>query len=118
DIGIHTDVLLHERERTIGRQSEAIRELSVPVLQIRERLLLLPLIGIIDSHRAQLITENLLEAIRRTRAKGVVIDVTGVATIDSKVANHLVQTVTAARLMGAFAIVSGITADVAQSMVA
>lgn len=117
DIGIHTDVLLHERERMIGRQSEAIRELSVPVLQIRERLLLLPLIGIIDSHRAQLITENLLKAIRRTRAKGVVIDVTGVATIDSKVANHLVQTVTAARLMGAFAIVSGITADVAQSMV-
>ncbi len=118
DIGIHTDVLVHERERTIGRQSEAIRELSTPVLQIRERLLLLPLIGIIDSHRAQLITENLLKAIRSARAKVVVIDVTGVATIDSRVANHLVQTVTAARLMGAFAIVTGITAEVAQSMVA
>lgn len=118
DIGIHSDVLLHERERTIGRQSEAIRELSTPVLQIRDRLLLLPLIGIIDSHRAQLITENLLNAIRASRAKVVVIDVTGVATIDSKVANHLVQTVTAARLMGALAIVTGITADVAQSMVA
>jgi rsbT co-antagonist protein RsbR len=118
DIGIHSDVLMHERERTIGRQSEAIRELSTPVLQIRERLLLLPLIGIIDSHRAQLITENLLKGIRAARAKVVVIDVTGVATIDSRVANHLVQTVTAARLMGAFAIVTGITADVAQSMVA
>ncbi len=118
DIGIHTDVLIHERERTIGRQSEAIRELSTPVLQIRNRLLLLPLIGVIDTHRAKLITENLLKAIRTARAKVVVIDVTGVATIDSKVANHLVQTVTAARLMGAHAIVTGITADVAQSMVA
>jgi rsbT co-antagonist protein RsbR len=118
DIAIHTDVLTHERERMIGRQSEAIRELSTPVLQIRDRLLLLPLVGVIDTHRAQLITENVLNAIRSARAKVVVIDVTGVATIDSKVANHLVQTVTAARLMGAYTIVTGITADVAQSMVA
>ena len=118
DIGVHNDVVLHERDRTIGRQSEAIRELSTPVLQIRDRLLLLPLIGVIDTHRAQLITENLLRAIRDTRARVVVIDVTGVATIDTKVANHLVQTVTAARLMGARAIVSGVSADVAQSMVA
>jgi rsbT co-antagonist protein RsbR len=118
DIGLHTDVLIHERERVIGRQSEAIRELSTPVLQIRERLLLLPLIGVVDTHRAQLITENLLQAIRAARARVVVIDVTGVATIDSKVANHLLQTVTAARLMGAHTIVSGVSADVAQSMVA
>jgi rsbT co-antagonist protein RsbR len=118
DIGLHGDVQLHERDRLIGRQSEAIRELSTPVLQIRERLLLLPLIGVIDTHRAQAITENLLRAIRETRARVVVIDVTGVATIDSKVANHLLQTVTAARLMGAHAIVTGVSADVAQSMVA
>ena len=118
DIGLHTDVLIHERERVIGKQSEAIRELSTPVLQIRERLLLLPLIGVIDTHRAQLITENLLHAIREARARVVVIDVTGVPTIDSKVANHLLQTVNAARLMGARAIVSGVSADVAQSMVA
>jgi rsbT co-antagonist protein RsbR len=118
DMGLHSDVLVHERERTIGRQSEAIRELSTPVLQIRDRLLLLPLIGVVDTHRAQMITENLLHAIRDTRAKVVVIDVTGVATIDSKVANHLLQTVTAARLMGTRAIVSGVSADVAQSMVA
>lgn len=117
DMGIHNDVTLHERERTIGRQSEAIRELSTPVLQIRDGLLLLPLIGVVDTHRAQLITENLLRAIRETRARVVVIDVTGVATIDTKVANHLLQTVTAARLMGARAIVSGVSADVAQSMV-
>ena len=101
DIGLHGDVLTHERDRMIGRQSQAIRELSTPVLQVRDRLLLLPLIGVIDTHRAQLITENLLKAIRDTRAKVVVIDVTGVATIDSKVANHLMQTVTASRLMGA-----------------
>src|SRR5690606_28499026 len=107
----------HERDRTIGRQSEAIRELSTPVLQIRDRLLLLPLIGLIDTHRARLVTENLLRAIRDTRARVVVIDVTGVATVDTKVANHLFQTVTAARLMGARAIVSGVSADVAQSMV-
>jgi rsbT co-antagonist protein RsbR len=118
DIGLHSDVLVHERQRIIGRQSEAIRELSTPVLQVRERMLLLPLIGVIDTHRAKLITENLLRAIREARAKVVVMDVTGVATIDSKVANHLVQTVTAARLMGAHTIVTGVTADVAQSMVA
>jgi rsbT co-antagonist protein RsbR len=118
DIGIHSDVLVHERQRIIGRQSEAIRELSTPVLQIRDRMLLLPLIGVIDTHRAKLITENLLRAIREARAKVVVMDVTGVATIDSKVANHLVQTVTASRLMGAHTIVTGVTAEVAQSMVA
>ncbi|HTL37320.1 MAG TPA: protoglobin domain-containing protein [Kofleriaceae bacterium] len=118
DIGLHSDVLIHERQRIIGRQSEAIRELSTPVLQVRERLLLLPLIGVIDTHRAKLITENILRAVRDARAKVVVMDVTGVTTIDSKVANHLVQTVTAARLMGAQTIVTGVTADVAQSMVA
>jgi rsbT co-antagonist protein RsbR len=118
DIGLHTDVLIHERERLIGTQSEAIRELSTPVLQIRERMLLMPLIGVIDTHRARMITENLLAAVRDARAKVVVIDVTGVATIDSKVANHLMQTVTAARMMGAQTVVTGVTADVAQSMVA
>jgi rsbT co-antagonist protein RsbR len=118
DIGIMIDVLIHERERTIRLQSEAIRELSTPVLQIRERLLLLPLVGLVDTHRAQLITENLLKAIRANRAKVVVMDVTGVATIDSRVANHLLQTVNAARLMGARVIVSGVSAEVAQSLVA
>src|SRR5262249_16984655 len=115
---IHSDVLIHERQRIIGRQSEAIRELSTPVLQVRERLLLLPLIGVIDTHRAKLITESLLRAVRDTRAKVVVMDVTGVATIDSKVANHLIQTVNASKLMGATTIVTGVTAEVAQSMVA
>jgi rsbT co-antagonist protein RsbR len=118
DIGIQNDVLIHERERTINLQSLAIRELSTPVLQIRDRLLLLPLVGIIDTHRAKLITERLLEAIRARRAKVIVMDVTGVATIDTKVANHLFETIAAAKLMGASVIVSGISAEVAQSLVA
>jgi rsbT co-antagonist protein RsbR len=118
DIGLVIDVLVFERERVIRQQQEAIRELSTPVLQIRERLLLLPIIGVIDTHRAQLITESLLRSIRANRAKVVVMDVTGVATIDSRVANHLLQTVAAARLMGALVIVTGLSSEVAQSLVA
>lgn len=118
DVGIIVDVLVFERQRVIRQQQDAIRELSTPVLQLRERLLLLPIIGVIDTHRARLITEGLLSSIRQSRAKVVVMDVTGVATIDSKVANHLLQTVTAARLMGAAVIVTGLSSDVAQSLVA
>jgi rsbT co-antagonist protein RsbR len=118
DVGIIVDVLVFERQRVIRQQQDAIRELSTPVLQIRDRLLLLPIIGVIDTHRARLITESLLATIRQTRAKVVVMDITGVATIDSKVANHMLQTVSAARLMGALVIVTGLSADVAQSLVA
>lgn len=117
DIGLITDVLVTQRERVIRQQQEAIRELSTPVLQLRDRLLLLPIIGVIDTHRARLITESLLEAIRMNRARMVVMDITGVATIDSRVANHILQTVTAARLMGTKVIVTGISAPVAQSLV-
>src|SRR5205807_3572146 len=117
DIGVIVDVLVFERERVIRQQQEAIRELSTPVLQIRDRLLLLPIIGVIDTLRARLITESLLRAIRANRAKVVVMDITGVATIDSRVANHLLQTVTAARLMGASVIVTGLSSEVAQALV-
>jgi rsbT co-antagonist protein RsbR len=118
DIGLITDVLAFERERVIRQQQEAIRELSTPVLQIRDRLLLLPIIGVIDTHRARLITESLLRAIRANRAKVVVMDITGVAAIDSRVANHIMQTVAAASLMGAAVVVTGISSEVAQSLVA
>lgn len=118
DLAIIVDVIVSERERVIRRQQDAIRELSTPVLQIRERMLLLPIIGVIDSYRAQLITESLLRSIRANRARVVVVDVTGVASIDSRVANHLMQTVAAARLMGATAIVTGLSPEVAQSLVA
>ena len=118
DVGLIVDVLVFERERLIRQQQEAIRELSTPVLQVRDRLLLLPIIGVIDTQRARLITDSLLRSIRANRARVVVMDVTGVATIDSKVANHILQTVTAARLMGADVIVTGLSSDVAQSLAA
>jgi rsbT co-antagonist protein RsbR len=118
DVGLAVDTYVYAREATMRKQQEAIRELSTPVLQIRDRLLLVPIIGVIDTQRARLITESLLRSIRINRAKVVVMDVTGVATIDSKVANHLLQTVTAARLMGASVIVTGLSSEVAQSLVA
>ena len=117
DLGLIVDVLVFERERVIHQQQEAIRELSTPVLQLRDRLLLLPIIGVIDNYRARIITESLLEAVRANRARMVVMDITGVATIDSRVANHIMQTVSAARLMGARVIVTGVSAPVAQSLV-
>jgi rsbT co-antagonist protein RsbR len=117
DIGLAVDTYIYARELTMRKQQEAIRELSTPVLQIRDRLLLLPIIGVIDSQRAQMITEGLLRSIRANRAKVAVMDITGVATIDSKVANHLLQTVSAARLMGALVIVTGLSSEVAQSLV-
>ena len=108
---------VQERERTIREQQEAIRELSTPVLQVRGRLLILPIIGLIDRPRARQLTEQLLRAIRANRAKVVVIDVTGVAAMDSIVANHLVQTVDASRLLGATVIVSGLSPEIAQTLV-
>ncbi len=118
DIGLIVDVLISERERTINLQQDAIRELSTPVLQLRERLLILPIIGVIDSMRAKQLTDGMLRSIRDNRARIVVMDITGVAAVDSKVANHLIQAVAAARLMGANVIVTGVSADVAQSLVA
>ena len=108
---------VEERERVIREQQEAIRELSTPVLQVRPRLLILPIIGVLDSQRARQLTEQLLGAIQSHRAKLVVIDITGVASIDVEVANHLVQTVEAARLMGASAIVTGLSSTIAQTLV-
>src|ERR1700704_540500 len=108
---------VQERERVILQQQEAIRELSTPVLQVRERLLILPIIGVIDSQRAKQVTEQLLRGIRTTLAKVVVIDITGVAAMDVTVANHLVQTVEASRLLGATVIVTGLSPEIAQTLV-
>jgi len=108
---------VQERERTIRQQQEAIRELSTPVLQVRERLLILPIIGVIDPQRARQLTEQLLRGIRTNRAKVVVIDITGVAAMDSNVANNLVQTVEASRLLGATVIVTGLSPEIAQTLV-
>jgi rsbT co-antagonist protein RsbR len=108
---------VQERERIIRQQQEAIRELSTPVLQVRPRLVILPIIGALDSQRARQLTEQLLRAIRTNRAKVVVIDITGVPEIDSTVANHIVQTVDASRLMGASVIISGLSAEIALTLV-
>ena len=106
-----------ERERIIRQQQEAIRELSTPVLAVRERLLILPIIGILDPQRARQLTEQLLRGIRVNRAKVVVMDLTGVPAVDAAVANHLVQTVEAARLVGADVIVTGLAPELAQTLV-
>ena len=108
---------VQERERVIRQQAEAIRELSTPVLQVRERLLILPIIGLVDSQRARQLTEQLLQGIRANRAKVVVMDITGVPSVDSIVANHLVQTVDASRLLGASVIVTGLSPQIAQTLV-
>jgi rsbT co-antagonist protein RsbR len=108
---------VQERERVIRQQQEAIRELSTPVLQVRERLLILPIIGVLDGQRARQLTEQLLRGIRDTRAKVVVIDVTGVPAIDSTVANYLVQTVDASGLMGASVIITGLSSEIALTLV-
>jgi rsbT co-antagonist protein RsbR len=108
---------VQQRERVIRDQQEAIRELSTPVLQVRERLLILPMIGLIDPQRARQLTEQLLRGIRTNRAKVVVIDITGVAALDASVANHLVQTVDAARLLGATVILTGLSPEIAQTLV-
>ena len=106
-----------ERERVIRQQQDSIRELSTPVLPVRERLLILPIIGVLDTERARQLTVQLLTAIRTHRAKVVVIDITGAPDVDEVVANHLVQTVDASRLMGASVIITGLSPEIAQTLV-
>jgi rsbT co-antagonist protein RsbR len=108
---------VQERERVIRQQQLAIRELSTPVLKVRDQLLILPIIGALDAARARQLTEQLLNGIRENRAKVVVIDITGVPAIDVDVANHLVQAVRASGLMGARVIITGLSADIAQTLV-
>ena len=106
-----------ERERVIRQQQDSIRELSTPVLPVRERLLILPIIGVLDTERARQLTEQLLSGIRTHRAKVVVIDITGSPDVDEAVANHLVRTVDASRLMGASVIITGLSPEIAQTLV-
>ena len=117
DLSLAIDSHLFERDRTIRAQQRQLEDLSTPVLQLRPGLLILPIIGVLDARRAQQLTEQLLHAIRSRRGKVVVLDVTGVAAVDSRVANHLIQTVDASRLMGATAIVTGVSPEVAQTLV-
>jgi rsbT co-antagonist protein RsbR len=112
-----TEVYQKGRESVIARQQEEMLELSTPVVQLWQGVLALPLIGTLDSGRTQVVMENLLEKIVETGAGIAIIDITGVPTVDTLVAQHLLKTVAAARLMGAECIISGIRPQIAQTIV-
>ena len=116
-IGIVGDAYIGTKETIIKGQQEAIKELSTPILQLRDKFLILPVIGMMDTYRAKQLTQNLLQTIRTTQAKIIVMDITGVPLVDSKVANYLVQTAQAVKLMGGKIILTGISPEVAQTMV-
>jgi rsbT co-antagonist protein RsbR len=112
-----TEVHQQGREEVIARQTEEMLELSTPVVELWEGILALPLIGTLDSARTQVVMENLLQRIVETGATIAIIDITGVPTVDTLVAQHLLKTVAAARLMGADCIISGIRPQIAQTIV-
>jgi rsbT co-antagonist protein RsbR len=112
-----TEAYIKSREETIRRQQEEMLELSTPVVKLWEGILALPLIGTLDSARTQVVMESLLEAIVQTNSRVAIIDITGVPTVDTVVAQHLLKTVTAARLMGADCIISGVRPQIAQTIV-
>ena len=105
------------REEVISRQQKELLELSTPVVRLWDNVLALPLIGTLDSSRTQVVMQNLLEAIVSTRSDIAIIDITGVPTVDTLVAQHLLKTVAAARLMGADCIISGIRPQIAQTII-
>ena len=118
DLGLHTfETYAATREQIIADQAAAMLELSTPVIRLWEGVIAVPLIGTLDSARTQLVMEKLLETLVATGADHAVLDITGVPTVDTEVAQHLLKTVTAARLLGAECIVSGIRPQVAQTIV-
>ncbi len=117
-LGLYTvEVYLKTREAVILRQQEDMLELSTPVVSLAEGILALPLIGTLDSARTQVVMESLLQRIVETGSTVAIIDITGVPTVDTLVAQHLLKTVTAARLMGADCLISGIRPQIAQTIV-
>lgn len=117
-LGLYTiEVHQQTREQVILRQQQELLELSTPVVQLWQNILALPLIGTLDSSRTQVVMESLLEKIVSTGAMIAIIDITGVPTVDTLVAQHLLKTIAAARLMGADCIISGIRPQIAQTIV-
>ncbi|MDB5034466.1 MAG: hypothetical protein JWQ98_1707 [Chlorobi bacterium] len=112
-----TEIYQKGREEVILRQQQELMELSTPVVSLWENVLALPLIGTLDSARTQVVMESLLQAIVKSGAAIAIIDITGVPTVDTLVAQHLLKTVAAARLMGADCIISGIRPQIAQTIV-
>ncbi|MCX2740225.1 STAS domain-containing protein [Pontibacter anaerobius] len=111
------DTFIKGREEVILRQTDEINEISTPVIRVWEGILALPIIGTLDSARTQIVMENLLEEIVNTGSSIAILDISGVPAVDSLVAQHLIKTVSATRLMGAECIISGIRAEIAQTIV-
>lgn len=118
ELGLYTtEIFQRSREEVIRLQQQEMLELSTPVIKLWEGILALPLIGTLDSARTQIVMETLLQKIVETGSSVAIIDITGVPTVDTLVAQHLIKTVTAARLMGADCIISGIRPQIAQTIV-
>jgi rsbT co-antagonist protein RsbR len=114
---ITTEAYIATREELIVRQQQELLELSTPVVKLWDGILALPIIGTLDSSRTQVVMENLLQTVVATNSKFAIIDITGVPTVDTLVAQHLLKTITAARLMGAECIISGVRPQIAQTIV-
>ncbi|HLK54376.1 MAG TPA: STAS domain-containing protein [Candidatus Angelobacter sp.] len=114
---VTADAFQASREKFIARQQEELMELSTPVVKLWEGILALPIIGTLDSARTQVVMESLLQAVVQTNSRVAIIDITGVPTVDTLVAQHLLKTITAARLMGADCIISGVRPQIAQTIV-
>lgn len=118
ELGLYTtEVFQKSREGIIARQQKEMMELSTPVVKLFDRILALPLIGTLDSARTQMVMESLLKEIVTSGSEIAILDITGVPTVDTVVAQHLIKTVTAARLMGAECLISGIRPQIAQTIV-
>jgi rsbT co-antagonist protein RsbR len=118
DLGLHTfDTYATAREQVIRDQAESMLELSTPVVRLWDGIIAVPLVGTLDSARTQLVMEKMLDALVATGAEHAVIDITGVPTVDTEVAQHLLKTVVAARLMGAECIITGIRPQIAHTIV-
>ena len=111
------ETYMRSREAVIKEQQTALTEASIPVVKVWDKVLLLPLIGMIDSSRTQLMLEALLTGIEETQSKVAILDISGIPIVDSLVARHLIMTVSAARLMGAECIITGISSRISQTMV-
>jgi rsbT co-antagonist protein RsbR len=117
DVALAIDTYIAANLEALGRHQAAIRELSTPVIRVYERVLLLPLVGAIDSHRAQQVMESVLLHIVEAQARCIIIDIAGVPVVDTRVADHLLKTTAAVRLLGAQVVLTGITAQVARTIV-
>jgi rsbT co-antagonist protein RsbR len=116
-MAIAIDAYIDANLQTLGRHQAAIRELSTPVIRVHDHVLLLPLIGTIDSQRAQQVMEAVLTRVVEEQAQAIIIDIAGVPVVDTRVADHLLKTAAAVRLLGARTILTGISAQVARTIV-